>query len=118
MALFDRQEPRQLTVDNLLVLNTAGALEMDEFEVFTLACEAWYGNTATFSDIDRVFAGYMRDGNIPHWVRSYCRNVVSFDVAKAASVYVQAEDRTGRVLRQLILGLCVVLSSIVILNTF
>lgn len=118
MSLFKKQQPEILTVDSLLVLNTANTFEIDEFEVFTMAYEAWFGQVAKFKDIELHFSSYMREGSIPHWVRSYCRDIVSFDTAKALSVYVNAEDRTGRILRQLILGLCVVLSSLVIMNAF
>jgi len=118
MSLFKKQQSEILTADSLLVLHTANTFEIDEFEVFTLAYEGWFGQAASFKDIEVHFYTYKSNGSVPHWVRNYCRSIVSFNTAKALSVYVNAEDRTGRVLRQLILGLCVVLSSIILMNTF
>ncbi len=106
-----------LTTDIILVLNTANTFEIDEYEVFTLAYEAWYGRPADIREIEPEYARYMLNGVIPAWVRSYCRNFVSLDTVQAFSLYANTDDSTGKFLRQLIIGACLVISMLVVAGT-
>ena len=118
MAL--NQNPNQrdvLTTDNLLVMSAANTFEINEYEVFTLAYEAWYGRPAEIKEIEPTYARYLLDGIVPAWVRSYCRNFVNMDTVKAFTVYANTEDKTGKFLRQLIMGLCVIISMLIVANT-
>ena len=106
-----------LTTDNLLVMGAASTFEIDEFEVFTLAYEAWYGRPAEISEIEPSYARYLLEGVVPAWVRSYCRNFVSMDTVRVFAACTASQDRTGQFLRQFIMALCVIISVLIMANT-
>lgn len=106
-----------LTTDTILVMNTASTFEINEYEVFTLAFEAWYGRAAEFKEIESEYVRYMTKGIIPAWVRSYCRSYVSMETVQAFSLYSSADDATGKFLRQLIICACLVVSMLVVAST-
>ncbi len=57
------------------VLDTAGLLEITEFEVFRIAYERWYGCAVKDSVLEPFFTAYMFNDVVPFWVREFTRVV-------------------------------------------
>ena len=66
-----------LSDDVLLVLQASSDLDIPEFALFVKAYEQWFGHAAEEPQVERYYLGYMFAGRVPHWVRDYCRQVVS-----------------------------------------
>ncbi len=63
------------------ILSASAILEITEFRLFELAYERWFGEPAAERDIERFFVGYMFRSIVPHWVRQFCREVLTLDAA-------------------------------------
>jgi hypothetical protein len=70
---FDEHEVPQDTRD---VLSASAALEITEFELFTLAYVRWYGHPAQTDRMEAYYTPYMFGGRVPPWVRQYARDVI------------------------------------------
>lgn len=61
--------------DWLQVAETAGLLDVSEFELFDLAYRDWYGRAAAPAELERNFARFMFQDVVPFWLRRYCRRI-------------------------------------------
>jgi hypothetical protein len=61
--------------DWLQVAETAGLLEVTEFELFRLAYRDWYGRAATEADLEAYFTPFMFADVVPFWLRRYCARI-------------------------------------------
>ena len=52
-------------------------LQVGEFQLLQLAFREWYGRDLPEAMVDRLFAGYMLKGEVPHWARHYARKILS-----------------------------------------
>ncbi len=51
-------------------------LDISEFRFFKLAYSQWYGQDILDSQLENVFAEYMFEDSIPHWVRHLTRKII------------------------------------------
>lgn len=58
------------------VPEAAEILAIGEFELFRLAHRWWHDSDADDALIDRAFGDYLLHGDVPPWVRHYCRRVL------------------------------------------
>lgn len=58
------------------VLDAAALLDVAEIELFRQAWRRWYGEEGGLV-VERRFLRYMFRGEIPFWVRDYCRHVLA-----------------------------------------
>ncbi|HEX9648311.1 MAG TPA: hypothetical protein VGB88_12475 [Alphaproteobacteria bacterium] len=68
-----------LSEDVTNVLDSAGLLEVSEFEVFRMAYASWFGEPTGDSDrrvLDRYFFDYLYRDKVPPWARAFTREVV------------------------------------------
>ena len=80
----------------------AGFLEISEFEVFAEAFRAYYRRDAGLPELERHFGSYLRDGQVPFWVRDFVRkrlDALGIDTRRgeATFTYTDAKDRKHRV---------------------
>ena len=76
----------ELSEDVVGVLDSAGLLEVSEFQVFRMAYKSWFGEPAGESDLralDRYFFDYLYRDRVPPWVRAFTREVVRRERAGA-----------------------------------
>lgn len=66
------------------VVDAAYILRISEFDLFRLAHRRWYGSDAETKWLERVFARYMFQQEVPVWVRQFCREVLA---RKAAGTF-------------------------------
>jgi hypothetical protein len=52
---------------------SARDLGISEYELFQRAFEAWHGRRADPESIDHTFGRYLKEGELPEWVRHFCR---------------------------------------------
>ncbi|NIR28368.1 MAG: hypothetical protein GWN84_03375 [Gammaproteobacteria bacterium] len=71
----------QIAPDTRDILSASAILEITEFRLFELAYERWFGKPAVEKEIERFFVGYMFRSIVPHWVRQFCRDVLTLDAA-------------------------------------
>lgn len=70
-------DQRSVAVDDAqMVMWSADILEKSEFELFELAYQAWYRETADTTRMERIFVEYMFDGIVPFWVRQFARSTL------------------------------------------
>jgi len=84
---------------------TRESLDVSEFEVFRMAYTAWYGEQPTMQRIEQHFDDYLADGDLPFYVRNYCRQYInnrpeSLDAA-------QEQERRSRFAERLTMGLLI-----------
>jgi hypothetical protein len=77
---MQRQRPGQPD-DLRLVVEAAGCLGVEEFELFRLAWRHWRGEDAATQPLEKAFAGYMFQQTAPAWVRHFCREVLAREQA-------------------------------------
>lgn len=63
-----------------LVLGVSALLDVPEIDVFRHAWRRWFGGD-TEPRVESPFLRYMFLGEVPHWVRDYCRQVLAADRA-------------------------------------
>lgn len=71
------QAKRRVSPDTHQVLDAAAVLRVGEFELFVAADRWWHGQARPENRLERIFVQYMFYGTVPHWVRQYCRAVLS-----------------------------------------
>jgi hypothetical protein len=64
----------QLSEDQMLVIDTANQEEISEYQVFVCAGVSWRGSSGA---IDDCFVDYIKDGNVPWFVRDFCRKALN-----------------------------------------
>ncbi len=69
--------------DWVQVAETAGLLEITEFELFRLAWRDWYGREARQAELEACFTPFMFGDEVPFWLRRYCARI-------------EAESRAGQ----------------------
>ncbi len=72
--------------DAIVIHRAAALLRLNEFDVFRLAHNNWFGHDADEKALDRVFVAYLFQSSVPHWVRHFCREALEgrIDPASAA----------------------------------
>lgn len=61
------------------VMVASRLLQITEFNFFGLAYSCWYGQEIHERSLEYIFAEYMFEDKIPHWVRHLARTVLSRD---------------------------------------
>ncbi|KPK01457.1 MAG: hypothetical protein AMK71_05465 [Nitrospira bacterium SG8_35_4] len=64
-------------IDRVMVASRL--LQISEFNFFGLAYSSWYGQEIQERLLEYIFAEYMFEDKIPHWVRHLARTIVSRD---------------------------------------
>ena len=64
-------------VDRVMVASRL--LQISEFNFFGLAYSCWYGQEIQEHSLEYIFAEYMFEDRIPHWVRHLARTILSRD---------------------------------------
>lgn len=59
------------------LVETAEILSVSEAEVFKLAYSHWYERELEEALLDECFGAYLKRGDLPGWVRSFCQRVLS-----------------------------------------
>ena len=62
--------------DAAYVYATAERLGMGPFEIYRRAYRAWFGHDADTRNLERQFVACLFHGDVPFWVRDYCRRVI------------------------------------------
>ncbi len=52
-------------------------LQISEFRFFNLAYAQWYGQSINEKGLEYIFANYMFEDIVPHWVRHFTRKIIS-----------------------------------------
>lgn len=81
-AGYEQRHPRpfgeeHLSDDVYLVIRASSDLDIAEFELFVKAYEKWFGTEAKEERVEKYYLGYMFCGQVPPWVREYCRQVAA-----------------------------------------
>lgn len=61
------------------VARAANLLQVGEFQVLQLAYKEWFGRELPEALVDRLFAAYMFQNDVPFWARQYSRNILRLD---------------------------------------
>jgi len=64
-------------IDRVMVASRM--LQISEFNFFGLAYSCWYGQEIQEQALEYIFAEYMFEDRIPHWVRHLARTILSKD---------------------------------------
>lgn len=78
--LFKTQRARQqehIRKDLEEVMTASRLLQISEFRFFNLAYAQWYGHDISEKGLEHIFASYMFEDIVPHWVRHFTRKVLS-----------------------------------------
>lgn len=67
----------RVPIDVAEVLSTSALLSISEFQVFRLAHVRWYGGEVDERTIESHFLPYMLRDEVPCWVRSFTRFVLT-----------------------------------------
>jgi hypothetical protein len=59
------------------VMRASRLLQISEFRFFDLAYAQWYGQSINENGLEHIFAAYMFEDIVPHWVRHFTRKVIS-----------------------------------------
>lgn len=59
------------------LVETAEILSVSEAEVFTLAYRHWYERELDEALLDDYFGAYLKRGELPGWVRTFCQRVLT-----------------------------------------
>ncbi|MDH3744985.1 MAG: hypothetical protein OES47_07790 [Acidobacteriota bacterium] len=70
---------QKIPADCLEVLEVSSILPIGEFELFRLAYASWYGRQADEETLEEHFVPYMFRDQVPFWVRSFTRKVLSLE---------------------------------------
>ncbi len=84
---------------------TRESLEVSEFDIFRRAYIDWYGKTPTLREIENHFDGYLVSGELPFYVRHYCRQFIEHrpDMVEA----VRKQEHRSRIAERLVTGLLI-----------
>ena len=61
------------------VARAANLLQVGEFQILQLAYKEWHGQDLPPLLVDRLFASYMFDNEVPIWARQYARNILRLE---------------------------------------
>jgi hypothetical protein len=61
------------------VMAASRLLQISEFNFFGLAYSCWYGQEIQVHSLEYIFAEYMFEDKIPHWIRHLARTILSRD---------------------------------------
>jgi len=61
------------------VMTASRLLQISEFNFFSIAYSCWYGQEIQERSLEHVFAEYMFEDRIPHWVRHLARTILAQD---------------------------------------
>jgi hypothetical protein len=61
------------------VMTASRLLQISEFNFFGLAYSCWYGQKIQEHSLEYIFAEYMFEDKVPHWVRHLARTTLSRD---------------------------------------
>jgi len=67
--------------ERTLVSKAANILQVGEFQLLQLAYRDWFGRDLPEALVSRLFSSYMLDSEVPHWARSYARQILDEDAA-------------------------------------
>ncbi len=59
------------------VMLASRLLQITEFNFFRLSYAQWYGHEVSENGLEHIFAEYMFEDIVPHWVRHFTRKIVS-----------------------------------------
>ena len=59
------------------VMDATTLLHISEFNFFSLAYVQWYGREIQEHTLEQIFASYMFEDIVPHWVRHLARRILS-----------------------------------------
>ncbi len=71
----EQRYPPLTDIDHVAI--SAGLLQVSEFRFFQVAYADWYGREIPTPSLEPIFARYMFDSVVPHWVRHLTRIVLS-----------------------------------------
>lgn len=55
----------------------AGLLGKSDLEIFSMAYQKWYSKDPGFAQLECHFQPYLTEGEVPYWVRSYVRGILT-----------------------------------------
>jgi hypothetical protein len=70
------QKADQAERDPERVMAASRLLHMSEFRFFSLSYLQWYGREPNEESLEHIFAEYMFQNQVPHWVRHLTRRVL------------------------------------------
>lgn len=73
----DRKDYEYKDLDR--VMTASRLLQISEFHFFGLAYNCWYGHEIQERTLEYIFAEYMFEEKIPHWVRHLSRTILLRD---------------------------------------
>ena len=76
-AITRQQDYENRDLDRVMVASRL--LQISEFNFFGLAHSCWYGQEIKEHSLEYIFAEYMFEDKIPHWVRHLARTILSRD---------------------------------------
>ena len=71
----DKMEHANKDLESVMVASKL--LQVSEFSFFNLAYVQWYGREIQANAMEKIFATYMFEDVVPHWVRHLARRVLS-----------------------------------------
>jgi len=74
-AITRQQDYENRDLDRVMVASRL--LQISEFNFFGLAHSCWYGQEIQEHSLEYIFAEYMFEDKIPHWVRHLARTILS-----------------------------------------
>ena len=60
-------------------MSASRLLQITEFKFFHLAYTQWFGNEISENRLEHIFAEYMFEDIVPHWVRHFTRKILSLN---------------------------------------
>ncbi len=69
-------EDKRVQKDLDSVSYASDLLNVSEFRFFHIAYSQWYGHDIMESQLEYVFADFMFDRFVPHWVRHFTRRII------------------------------------------
>ena len=79
--------------------------EIGEFDLFRMAYVEWYGKTPDLNKLENQFDGYLVSGELPFYVRHYCRQFIKDRPETVSSI--RKQEKRSRVIQRLVIGLLI-----------
>jgi type VI protein secretion system component VasK len=79
--------------------------EASEFDIFRMAYTDWYGKIPTLQTIENHFDGYLVSGELPFYVRHYCRQFIKQRPETVTAI--RKLERRSRIVERLVTGLLI-----------
>ena len=80
--------------------------EISEFDLFRMAYAEWHGKTPDLKTLENQFDGYLVSGELPFYVRNYCRQFIKDRPETVAAI--RKQEKRSRVIQRLVIGLLIV----------